>query len=247
MRDEYLRLRRLVYKRQSLEDAASSLSSPGFEQSYNPNKGKSAPYEHYIIEAADMEEEIEKALMDCVNGIEEDNRRILTETSGQRQRVLRLRFLANKGIGEIADMLDISEKTVKRRLDKSVEEKPWESDFEKQYGESCMLRIDAEIEDHIAWTYGALQQLVGNRHEKIETLISLHREKAEECRRQYKMQRTRIERTLSALTEIERDVVESRLMRGQSWKEIEQKWHLGTRQLQRIFSVSMQKMSHLST
>ena len=93
MRTEIFKLWKLVRKRDSLMDAATSVSSPGFEPHYGSGRSTEAPFEHYVITACDMDEEIDEAVMAVVKSYEDDNRRILEEASGQRQPRPALAFL----------------------------------------------------------------------------------------------------------------------------------------------------------
>ena len=247
MRGEILRLNRAVMKREALKESAATLSSPGFEQSHSASRKVGAPFEHYILEACEMQEEIDDLMTECVNAIEEDNKKILTETGGQRQRVLRLKFIANKQVEDIADILNISEKTVKRRLDDSVLEKPWESRFEQFFHETQMLLVDAKIEEHIAWTYGALQELVDTEYEEIEHLIASHKAKAKENRKLYAHRKQAIEKAIDELSETERDVVRSRLVRNGTQKDIAEMTGYSVANAKRIYSRALEKLSHLSS
>ena len=123
MQEQYCNLKRLLNKREDRLARAQSLSSPGFGEDGGGGGGAvCAPYERDILDAADLEGDIDQAMLAFVNAVEDENMAILLENCGrQRQCVLRLKSIAGKSLWEIADILDVSIKTVKNRLNDTGE------------------------------------------------------------------------------------------------------------------------------
>ena len=123
MQEQYCNLKRLLNKREDRLARAQSLSSPGFGGDGGGGGDTCAPYERDILDAADLECDIDQAMLAFVNAVEDENMAILLENCGrQRQCVLRLKSIAGKSLWEIADILDVSIKTVKNRLNDTGEE-----------------------------------------------------------------------------------------------------------------------------
>ena len=233
MRPEIFKLCRLVQKRNDLMDAAMSVSSPGFEPHYGSGCTE-APFEKYVIESVDMQEGIDEAVGAVVRGIEEDNKKILTEYSGQRQRALRLRRICNKSIPDIAERLDVNEKTVIARLEGLVEKLP-ENEFALYCLETRLLLIDEEVEEYIVRTYDLIEQMVEERYREIDRLISWHQDRARTIREQYEQRIQRIESFIDGLMGKAQTIVK-RWYEGVSWKEIADAAGYSVSYVKKIFS-----------
>ena len=211
MRDEYNSIRRLLYKREAILDQAESLSSPQFGGSGGGEKNVAAPYEGDVLTAADLESKIDKAMLEFVNALEDTNRAILNQSSGQRQRVCRLRFIAGDSIRVIADLLDVTTQTVRNRLD--------------DVGEECVKDVrrlylaDERVERHIAWVYRTLCQEIGTRYVEVNALILAHERLADAHHAKYEESVARERSVVAGLTGMERAVVEAR-MKGSTWEEV---------------------------
>ena len=218
MRREVFKLWHLVQRRQALEEAASSISSPGFEPHYSSSRNTAAPYEAYIIAACDMAEEIDEAVRAIVDGIEADNAEILKKASGQRQRALRLKFICNKPEKDIADRLGLSVKTLQNRME-GMDEKAPDGEFAVFCLETELLPIDAEIEEHIAYTYERVELMAEERYPDVDKLILRHRAKGRALRRKYAKHKARIDRFVESLEGKQRIIAEMWLD-GKSKREI---------------------------
>ena len=175
MRHEIMKLLLLLTRRKELEETASSLHSPSFEYSYNPNKPTSSGFEDTIIDAVDMQEEIDEAMGNCVRSIEDDYHRLMA-LSGQRRIVLMLWSLCGKSVDYIANRLGVSTYTVERRLN---------GEKGKHVPEELLLPIEAEVEEYIVWVYQQLQIEVGAKYNEVEQLILLHQRKAKKDRERH--------------------------------------------------------------
>lgn len=218
MRKEIFKLWHLVQKRNSLEDAASALSSPGFEPHYNASRCTEAPYERYIIDACDMQEDIDQAVSDVIRSFEEDNADILSKATGQRQRAMRLCFLCSKSDEYIAERLGIGVRTVEARLRGNPEKVP-DGAFASYVAETRLLPIDAEVEDYLAKTYRNVQRMAGESYEEVEKLISYHEARAADHRKQYAIRTRKINDAIDRLDGKERVIVRM-WVDGATWKEI---------------------------
>ena len=217
MRYEILKLILLVGRRRELEEVASSLHSPSFEYSYNPNKPSCSGFEDSIIDAIDLQDDIDVAMAACVRSIEEDYRR-LTALSGQRRVVLMLWNLCGKSVEYIADRLGVSTYTIERRLN---------GEKGKPVPEELLLPIEAEVEEYIVWMYRELQTEAGARYDEVEKLILLHQRKA-------KTDRERHSSWLKGLDKRTRYIVAQRGM-GVSWEDIASSLGCSVRQAKRYF------------
>ena len=218
MRKEIFKLWHLVQKRNSLEEAASALSSPGFEPHYNASRSTEAPYERYIIDACDMQEDIDQAVSDVIRSFEEDNADILSKATGQRQRAMRLCFLSSKSDEYIAERLGIGVRTVEARLRGSPEKVP-DGAFASYVAETRLLPIDAEVEDHLAKTYRNVQRMAGESYEEVERLISYHEARAADHRKDYQLRLRKIDDAVGRLSGKDRITVQMWLD-GANWSEI---------------------------
>ena len=235
MRNEVFHLWHLVQKRNSLEDAAASLSSPGFEPHYSSGHAREAPFERYILAACDMQDEIDAAVMDVVNSYETDNADILAKTSGQRQRALRLCFICGKNDEYIADRLGVNVWTVERRLRGDYGEKAPEGKFTALVAESRLLPIDAEVEEHLARTYRNVQRMVGETYREVEELILVHERRAADYRRQVEVGMEQIKRIVEGLDGKKRDIAKG-WFDGMSVSEIQRKSNCSLRYVQKVLS-----------
>ena len=218
MRKEIFKLWHLVQKRNSLEDAASALSSPGFEPHYNASRCTEAPYERYIIDACDMQEDIDQAVSDVIRSFEEDNADILSKATGQRQRAMRLCFLCGKDDEYIASRLGIGVRTVEARLRGSPEKVP-DGAFASYVAETRLLPIDAEVEDHLAKTYRNVQRMAGESYEEVEKLIAYHTARAADHRKKCRVRLRKIDDAIGRLDGKDR-VIARMWVDGAKWKEI---------------------------
>ncbi|MBQ3393778.1 MAG: hypothetical protein IJG64_01335 [Oscillospiraceae bacterium] len=218
MRKEIFNLWHLVQRRRSLEDAATSRASPGFEMHYNASRCTEAPYEKYIIEACDMQEDIDKAVADVIQSFEDDNTDILSKTTGQRQRAMRLCFVCGKDDEYIADRLGIGIRTVEARLRGSPEKIP-DGAFASFVTETRLLPIDAEVEEYLAKTYRNVQRMAGESYEEVEKLIAYHEARAADHRKQYAIRCGKIIEAKKNLVDEEKIIIEMWLG-GSSWSEI---------------------------
>ena len=218
MRSEIFKLWHLVQKRNSLEDAATALSSPGFEQSYGSTRCTEAPYEKYIIAACDMQEEIDEAVLAAVKSYEDDNNDILAKATGQRQRALRLCFLCGKDDEFIAKSLGIGVRTVEKRM-KGVAEKVPDSEFAVFCMEMKLMPLDVLVEEHLVKTYRNIQRMVGETYDEVEKLIEYHEQRGNEICEQHRLRTERIQGFIDGLDDEERIVVEM-WRQGDSWEEI---------------------------
>ena len=216
MREEFAKVERLVRCQKALENAATSISSSLGKQSYSPNHATSAPYEDFIIKAADMQEDIDRAVAECVQAIEDKNTEIMGKASGQRQRILRMRYLAEMSDEQIAKRLKINEKTIQNRLSGVCREQVCDCEFVRFFRETKLMFVDAEIEEAISEAYINLQDMVGVRYTAVMELVSKHTTAARELRRQYWERIKRVQEALSELSERDRGIVERRLYK-QPW------------------------------
>ena len=212
MEMEYHNLKRLLHKRAATIDRAQSLSSPGFGEDGGAGSGGGgsvcAPYESDILDATDLEGEIDQAMLAFVNAVEDENMEILTDVPGRQRRcVLRLRYIVGKSLPEIADMLGVTIKTVKNRLD--------------DIGEECVqnegnLSLAEEIvERHIAEMYQALSSEIGTEYFEVNGLIEAHLALADSYHRSY-------EESVAAVSNLSgtaRVVVETR-KKGATWEKV---------------------------
>ncbi len=235
MRDKIFKIWHLLQKQESMMRTATTLASPGFNQSYNPNRGREAPYEKYVLAAVDMQDDIDEILLSLVNDYEEDNRRILTETKGQRQRALRLKFICAKSHEEIARILGIKPKVVEERMKGLTAEKVPEGEFARFVTETRLLPVDAEIEDHLAYTYERLQDMVGAMYDEVGLLIIRHRTRARAYREKYKERMEFIQSVVDGLEEPRRKIVEMWLD-GQKRKAIASATGMSLRFVQKTLS-----------
>ena len=233
MRSGIFKLWHLVQKRNDLMRAATNVSSPGFEQHYG-SYCTDAPFEKYVIESVDMQEDIDEAVGAVVRSIEEDNKRLLTEYSGQRQRAQRLRIICNKSISDIANQLGVNEKTAVARMEGLVEKLP-ENEFALYCLETRLLSIDEEVEMYIARTYRLIEDMVEERYREVDRLIQWHQDRAKAIREQYEQRIHRIESFIDGLSGKEQIIVKL-WYEGASWKEIANTSGYSVSHAKKIFS-----------
>lgn len=110
----------LVREIESLRAAAATISSPGFEQHYNPNHATEAPFEKVMMEIEEMEKEqaeklmalirFKKEITDVINAVEEKDLRL----------VLHYRYICNWTWTRIGEELGWDEKTIRRWHNKAL-------------------------------------------------------------------------------------------------------------------------------
>lgn len=213
MQEEYCNLKRLLNKREDRLARAQSLSSPGFGEDGGSGSGAvCAPYERDILDAADLEGDIDQAMLAFVNAVEDENMAIMTKARGrQRQCVLRLKSIAGKSLWEIADILDVSIKTVKNRLNDTGEE--------CVQNEGRLILAEEIVERHIARIYQTLSSEIGTEYFEVNALIEAHLSLAESHHRDYEKLTASARNALSHLTGTTRAVVEAR-MTGITWDKV---------------------------
>ena len=212
MQEEYCNLKRLLRRRKERLARAQSLSSPGFGEVGGGGGDTCAPYESDILTAADLEGEIDQAMLAFVNAVEDENMAILSENCGrQRQCVLRLKSIAGKSLWEIADILDVSIKTVKNRLNDTGEE--------CVQNEGRLILTEEIVERHIARIYQTLSSEIGTEYFEVNGLIEAHLALAESRHREYEKLTASARNALSHLTGTTRAVVEAR-MTGVTWDKV---------------------------
>ena len=185
---------------------------------YNASRCTEAPYEKYIIEACDMQEDIDKAVADVIQSFEDDNTDILSKTTGQRQRAMRLCFVCGKDDEYIAERLGIGIRTVEARLRGSPEKIP-DGAFASFVTETRLLPIDAEVEEYLAKTYRNVQRMAGESYEEVEKLIAYHEARAADHRKQYAIRTQKINDAINRLDGKERVIIRM-WVDGARWKEI---------------------------
>ena len=219
MRTEIFKLWHLIQKREELMTEASCVSSPGFEPHYNSGRKYAAPYEHYVMAACDLQEDIDNAVLEIIKGYENDNQEILNKSTGQRQRALRLCFICAKSDEYIAGRLGINVRTVEIRLRGKTAEKAPEGKFAAYCLETKLLPIDAEIEDYLAETYIRVEEMADEKYDVVDKLIRYHKHMAEVKRKQYERRTERINGIIDGM-EGKAKIIVRLWYEGKSWDVI---------------------------
>ena len=246
MRTELAKIWHLRQKQLVMESSALTLHSPGFEPHYGGSGKKSAPYEDGIIAACDMQDAIDEAVRVYVQSVEADNREILEKTTGQRQRVLRLWTIAEKSVGDIATILGICEKTVDRRLSGIVQEKAYASKFEQMFFETRLMRVDAQIEEYIAYAYREVEDYVECTYLEVEDLIAKHKAKAAEIMARHDKQAEAIKAAVAKLDKRDNYIVMAHLAAGKEWLDVAEELGLSESHVRRLYVKAISGMSVVS-
>ena len=246
MRTELAKIWHLRQKQISMESSAATISSPGFEPHYGGSGKKCAPFEADIIAACDMQDAVDEAVRVYIQSIEADNREILSKTTGQRQRVLRLWTIAEKSIGDIATILGICEKTVERRLSDMVSEKTYASEFQQAVFETKLMRVDAMIEECIARMYREVEKYVDCFYLEVDELISRHKANAKNIMAKHDRQANAIKDAISRLDKRDHYIVMAHLAGGKEWIDVAEELGLSESHVRRLYVNIISKMSVVS-
>ena len=97
-----------------LREMAVSISSPGFEEHYYPNRATEAPFAHALERIWEMEQEI-NAEIDKLVDLKDEIRGVIDMVqNADEQMVLRYRYIHNWTWEQIGDELRADERTVRR-------------------------------------------------------------------------------------------------------------------------------------
>lgn len=97
-----------------LRKMASSISTPGFEEHFNPNPATEAPFVRCLEKIWELEKKID-AEVDTLVELKEQMRSVIEKaTNPDEQMVLRYRYIHNKTWEQIGDEMFTDERTVRR-------------------------------------------------------------------------------------------------------------------------------------
>ena len=97
-----------------LRDMEGSISSPSFEEHYNPNRNTEAPFIRGLEKVWDLEMKI-KTEIDKLISLKDQMREVIDAVQNtDEQMVLRYRYIHNMTWGQIGDELKADESTVRR-------------------------------------------------------------------------------------------------------------------------------------
>ncbi len=97
-----------------LRSLACSVSSPGFEEHFNPNRNKEAPFVKILYKISEKEKQLSKELNLLID-LEDDIRKTISLLDNIDERlVLEYKYLSNYSWGQIAMKLYVDERTVRR-------------------------------------------------------------------------------------------------------------------------------------
>lgn len=109
-----------IAEMERLREMASNVSSPGFEEHYNPNRGADAPFVRCLEKVWQMEEKINAEIDKLVDLKLQMRSAINTVIDVDEQMVLRYRYIHNMTWGQIADKMYTDERTARRWHDKAL-------------------------------------------------------------------------------------------------------------------------------
>lgn len=102
------------HRLEELKLLSSSISSPSFEQSYNPNRNTEAPFVKTLMKISEMEEEITVEVNKLLQ-IEDDIQRIIKSVGNvDEELVLKYRYIMGYTWSEISNRLHASRSSVIR-------------------------------------------------------------------------------------------------------------------------------------
>lgn len=97
-----------------LRSLSCSVSSPGFEEHFNPNINTEAPFVKILYKISEKEQQLSKELSLLIE-LEDEIRKTISKLDNVDERlVLEYRYLSNYSWGQIAMKLYVDERTVRR-------------------------------------------------------------------------------------------------------------------------------------
>lgn len=105
---------------EELREMTVSISSPGFEEHFNPNRSTEAPYEKVLCKIMEMEQEQAQMLHDLLVFKQELISVINTLDDKDERLVLHYRYICNTTWVQIGDHLGWDERTIRRWHNKAV-------------------------------------------------------------------------------------------------------------------------------
>lgn len=108
------RIKLYQHRLEELRLLSSSISSPSFEQSYNPNRNTEAPFIRTLMKISDLEEKITNEVNKLLQ-IEDDIQRIIESVENvDEELVLKYRYIMGYTWSEISSKLHASRSSVIR-------------------------------------------------------------------------------------------------------------------------------------
>lgn len=103
-----------IAEMERLREMASSVSSPGFEEHFNPNRNTEAPFIHCMEKVWELQQKINKEI-DKLIDLKDQMRDVIDKVdNADAQMVLRYRYIHNLTWEQIGDELCADESTVRR-------------------------------------------------------------------------------------------------------------------------------------
>ena len=103
-----------IAEMERLREMASSVSSPGFEEHFNPNRNTEAPFIHCMEKVWELQQKINKGI-DKLIDLKDQMRDVIDKVdNADAQMVLRYRYIHNLTWEQIGDELCADESTVRR-------------------------------------------------------------------------------------------------------------------------------------
>lgn len=105
---------------ENLRSLSESVSSPGFEEKFNPNRSRSAPFENLLLKVMEMEDE-EMEMLERLLCLKQEIVQVIEALESKDERlILRYRYLRNMTWARIADEIFADERTVRRWHDRAL-------------------------------------------------------------------------------------------------------------------------------
>jgi RNA polymerase sigma factor (sigma-70 family) len=108
------RIRLDMEELEELRVLSASVSSPGFEQHYNPNQPTDAPFVKTLRHLWNMEQKVSDELNELIRLKEEIQTTICSTGDVDERLVLIYRYLRNMSWTEIGEELNVNERTIRR-------------------------------------------------------------------------------------------------------------------------------------
>lgn len=105
---------------EELKNMSVSVSSPGFERSYNPNRNTQAPFIKSIEKIEELREQADAQYAELLTAKSEIEYAIDAVDDFEAREVLQYRYLYDMSWEEIGKHMGMSDRTVRRRCDKGI-------------------------------------------------------------------------------------------------------------------------------
>ena len=105
---------------EELKNMSASVSSPGFERSYNPNRNTQAPFIKSIEKIEELREQADAQYAELLTAKSEIEYAIDAVDDFEAREVLQYRYLYDMSWEEIGKHMGMSDRTARRRCDKGI-------------------------------------------------------------------------------------------------------------------------------